>query len=202
MQTVISQRPRRLQDLDTGEFIEAEQITKISVSQKAFWKVYLIDFLQVLGVLDSKQVDVLIYILEHTQASNNTYIGTYRKTAEGSGVAVETVRKVMRKLLDNKFIQRVQNGVYQISPLIMMKGNEQKKALLLNYYNEQVRLSADEELRLASPPDQRDQMPQKAPQNDEQPQATQNTTPAQFVAQGAAQEAISEPLPGQEAFWG
>lgn len=133
-QTLIGTQRKRLIDEDTGERIEVDQITKRALGQKQFWKIYLIDFLQVLGVLDSKQVDVLIFILENTEASTNTYIGTYRKTADGSGVALETVRKVMRKLQDNNFIKKIQNGVYQVSPLIMMKGNEHKKSLLLNYY--------------------------------------------------------------------
>lgn len=136
-QTLIGSQKKRLQDLDTGEVMEVDQITKRVLGQKQFWKVYLIDFLQILGVLDSKQVDVLIYILEHTNASNNTYIGTYRKTADGSNVALETVRKVMKKLQDKSFIKRVQNGVYQVSPLIMMKGSEHKKQLLLNYYDDE-----------------------------------------------------------------
>lgn len=138
-QTLIGQQRKRLKDLDTGEYIEVDQITKRALGQKQFWKVYLIDFLQILGVLDSKQVDVLIYILEHTEASTNTYIGTYRKTADGCGAALETVRKVMRKLQDNGFMKKVQNGVYQISPLIMMKGSEHKKSLLLNYYEDEER---------------------------------------------------------------
>ena len=79
----------------------------------------------------------MIYILENTEPSNNTYIGTFRKTADNSGVALETVRKVMKKLQDNNFIKRVQNGVYQVSPLIMMKGSEHKKQLLLNYFNDE-----------------------------------------------------------------
>lgn len=133
-QTLIGQQRKRLQDLDTGEVIEVDQITKRALGQKQFWKIYLIDFLQVLGVLDSKQVDVLIYILENTRAADNTYIGTYRRTAEGAGVASETVRKVMKKLQEHHFLKRIQNGVYQVSPLIMMKGSEHKKSLLLNYY--------------------------------------------------------------------
>ena len=36
------------------------------------------DFLQVLGGFEYKQLDVLVYILEHTEAANNTFIGTYR----------------------------------------------------------------------------------------------------------------------------
>ena len=94
------------------------------------------DFLQILGVLDSKQVDVLIYILENTEASTNTYIGTYRKTADGTGVSLDTATKVMRKLQDNNFIKKIQNGVYQVSPNIMLKGSEYKKSLLLNYYDD------------------------------------------------------------------
>ena len=30
------------------------------------------------GRFEYKQLDVLIYILEHTEAANNTFIGTYR----------------------------------------------------------------------------------------------------------------------------
>lgn len=135
-QTLIGTKKKTLVDQETGEVIEVDQITKRSYGQKQFWKVYLLDFLQILGILDSKQVEVLIYILENTNSSNNTYIGTYRKTAEGANVALETVRKVIKKLQENKFLTKIQNGVYQVSPLIMMKGNENKKQLLLNYYLE------------------------------------------------------------------
>lgn len=133
-QTLIGTKKKSLIDQETGEIIEVDQITKRSLGQKQFWKIYLLDFLQILGVLESKQVDVLIYILENTNESNNTYIGTYRKTAEGSKVALETARKVIKKLQDNNFLTKIQNGVYQVSPLIMMKGSEHKKQLLLNYY--------------------------------------------------------------------
>ena len=141
-QTLIGQQRKRLVDQETVEVIEVDQITKRALGQKQFWKLYLVDFLQVLGVLDSKQVDVLIYILENTKSSDNTYIGTYRKTAEGSGVSLDTATKVMRKLQEQKdgngkpFLSRVQNGVYQVNPLIMMKGSEHKKNLLLNYYDD------------------------------------------------------------------
>lgn len=135
-QTLIGTQRKRLIDEDTGERYEVDQITKRVLGQKQFWKIYLMDFLQILGVLDSKQVDVLIYILENTEASTNTYIGTYRKTADGTGVSLDTATKVMRKLQDNNFIKKIQNGVYQVSPNIMLKGSEYKKSLLLNYYDD------------------------------------------------------------------
>ncbi len=135
-QTLIGTQKKCLVDVDTGERIEVEQITKRAYGQKAFWKLYLVDFLQILGVLDSKQVDVLIFILEHTKPSDNTYIGTYRKTADGSKTSLDTTTKVMRKLQQHGFLKKVQNGVYQVSPLIMYKGDEGKKQLLLNYYDD------------------------------------------------------------------
>lgn len=133
-QTLIGKRKRRLVDQDTGELIEVDQITKRALGQKQFWKIYLMDFLQILGVLDSKQIDILIYILEHTEAANNTFIGTYTKIQTEVGVSRPTVATVMRKLQEHGFIKKVQNGVWQVSPNIMIKGNEHKKSLLLNYY--------------------------------------------------------------------
>lgn len=133
-QTLIGTKKRTLIDQETGEVIEVDQVTKRAYGQKQFWKIYLLDFLQILGILDSKQVDVLIYILENTNSSNNTYIGTYRSTAEKTNLSLDTVRRVFKKLQDNNFLNKIQNGVYQVSPLIMMKGSEYKKQLLLNYY--------------------------------------------------------------------
>ena len=135
-QTLIGSQRKRLVDQDTGEMIEVDQITKRALGQKQFWKIYLMDFLQVLGVLDSKQVDILIYILENTESANNTFIGTYDKIQKSVGVSRGTVATVMTKLQENNFISKVQNGVWQVSPNIMMKGSEHKKSLLLNYYDD------------------------------------------------------------------
>lgn len=136
-QTLIGTKSRILIDKETGEEFPVNQITKRMYGQKQFWKVYLLDFLQVLGILDSKQLDVLIYILENTNSSTNTFIGTYRGTAEKTKLSLDTVRRVFKKLQENNFLKKVQNGVYQVSPLIIMKGSDHKKQLLLNYYCEE-----------------------------------------------------------------
>lgn len=138
-QTLIGQQRKRLQDLDTGELIEVDQITKRALGQKQFWKIYLMDFLQVLGGFEYKQLDVLIYILEHTEASNNTFLGTYRNIAEKVGVSYDTVSRTITLLLNKGFLIKVQTGVYQVSPTIMLKGSEHKKSLLLNYYADETK---------------------------------------------------------------
>lgn len=137
-QTLIGQQRKRFQDLDTGELIEVDQITKRIYGQKNFWKVYLMDFLNILGIFDSKQLDVFIYILENTEQANNTFIGTYSKIQEATKVSRPTVAKIMTKLQENKFITKIQNGVWQVNANIMMKGNENKKQMLLSYYDDEI----------------------------------------------------------------
>lgn len=136
--TLIGQQRKRFQDLDTGELIEVDQITKRIYGQKNFWKVYLMDFLNILGIFDSKQLDVFIYILENTEQANNTFIGTYSKIQEATKVSRPTVAKIMTKLQENKFITKIQNGVWQVNANIMMKGNENKKQMLLSYYDDEI----------------------------------------------------------------
>lgn len=133
-QTLIGQQKKRLIDQDTGELILVDQITKRTYGTKNFWKCYLMDFLTVLGIIDSKQLDVFIYIVENTQQANNTFIGTYRKIAGDLHCSLDTVSKIMKKLQENNFIKKVQNGVWLVNPNILMKGNDTKRQILLSYY--------------------------------------------------------------------
>lgn len=132
--TLIGTKRKELIDKETGEIIEVDQITKKVYGQKNFWKLYLGDFLPVLGIVESKQVDILIYILEHTQPSTNMFVGTYKTIQKNTHTSETTIAKVMKKLQKQQFLKKIQNGIWQISPNIMMKGNENKKQLLLSYF--------------------------------------------------------------------
>ena len=89
-----------------GRSHEVDQITKRALGQKQFWKIYLMDFLQVLGGFEYKQLDVLIYILEHTEAANNTFIGTYRSLEKNVGVSYDTVRRTITLLQGKGFLKK------------------------------------------------------------------------------------------------
>jgi len=141
-QTLIGQQRKRFIDQDTGEVVEVDQITKRALGQKQFWKIYLMDFLQILGGFEYKQLDVLIYILEHTEEVNNTFIGTYRSLEKNAKVSYDTVRRTITLLQNKGFLKKISNGVYQVSPIIMMKGSEYKKNLLLNYYDDSGSINA------------------------------------------------------------
>lgn len=133
-QTLVGQTKRRLVDQDTGEYMVVDQIIKRVYGTKNFWKCYLMDFLAVLGIIDSKQLDIFIYIVENTNQSNNLFIGTYKKISSDTGCSSTTIAKIMKKLQDNHFIRKVQNGVWLVNPNILMKGNDQKRQILLSYF--------------------------------------------------------------------
>lgn len=133
-QTLVGQKKRELVDTQTGEVIWVDQITKRTYGTKNFWKCYLMDFLTVLGIIDSKQLDIFIYIVENTNPSNNTFIGTYKKISKDTGCSSRTIATIMKKLQENNFIKKVQNGVWLVNPNILMKGNDTKRQILLSYY--------------------------------------------------------------------
>lgn len=135
-QLLIARQKRTFIDSDTGEIFEADQVIKRFYGQKQFWKIYLMDFLNILGIFDSKQLDVFIYILENTEPANNTFIGTQESIKNKINISLPTIRRIIRKLEEHKFIKRIQQGVWQVNPRIMMKGSEFKKSLLINYYDD------------------------------------------------------------------
>lgn len=51
--TLIGTKRKELIDKETGEIIEVDQITKKVYGQKNFWKLYLRDFLHVLGSIEN-----------------------------------------------------------------------------------------------------------------------------------------------------
>ena len=172
-QTLVGERKRQLVDLDTGETILVDQITKRVYGTKAFWKVYLMDFLMVLGIIDSKQLDVFIYIVEHTDPSQNLFIGTYKDIARDCNVSEPTISKIMKKLRANNFIRMRHRGVWYVNPNILMKGNDTKRQILLSYYQnetQQQEVSLTRTRREALPEQQlgiKDWMPEAIPENNE-----------------------------------
>lgn len=123
-------------DKETGEEVWLQNVEKVYCGQRHFWKLYLFDFLAVLGIFNSKQLDVVAWICEHTQASNNMLIATYPEIAAGAGVSERWVGDVIRKLKQANFLRQKQPGVYMLNPEIMMRGSEAKKRGLLITYNE------------------------------------------------------------------
>lgn len=128
---------RQVQDVNTGEIFTIEESTRTAYGRKHFWKLYLSDFLPLLGlVMDSQQLNVLLYVLENTKQSDNLFIGTFKKISEETKISLSTVYRIMKKLQNTEYkgapmIKMVQSGVYMISPDLLVKGNDKKKKSLM-----------------------------------------------------------------------
>lgn len=116
------------------ELIETE-IYKKHYGGDHFWKVFLADFLYAMGLLsNSRQIDVILHVMKNVNASENIFIGTYKDIEKATKVSYQTVAHAMQKMQEVDLITRVQNGVYKLSPKIMMKGNQNKKHRLTIEY--------------------------------------------------------------------
>lgn len=121
---------------ETGEIIKPLELEKRVVGRKTFLKCYMVDFLSVLGVFDTKQVDIFVYIIENTNLSTNLFIGTYSEISKNIKVSEPTIAKVFKKLQENNFITKIRGGLYTINPKILMKGNDRKKEILIRYHED------------------------------------------------------------------
>lgn len=151
----VNERGRRVVDLDTGEEMYLQAINKPYYGQKHFWKVFLLDFLAVLGIIESKQLDVVVYVMEHTSPYNNQFQGRYEDIAEDLNISKTTVFKTFKKLLNCNFLTKTKlRGVYQVNPAVMVQGSAAKQRGLLIQYNESVEQSViDEAAELGVLPD-------------------------------------------------
>lgn len=124
-------------NLETGEANEI--IIHKDVDSQNFVKVFMADFLVALGILNSKSVAVVCYILENVKYSDNTLIATKQQIADGSGTSVRTVYNVLSQLQKVGFMKRKTTGVYVINPKYVIKGNENKRRMIIDYYNKDER---------------------------------------------------------------
>ena len=124
-------------NLETGEANEI--IIHKDVDSQNFVKVFMADFLVALGILNSKSVAVVCYILQNIKYSDNTLIATKQQIADGSGTSVRTVYNVLPQLQKVGFMKRKTTGVYVINPKYVIKGNENKRRMIIDYYNKDER---------------------------------------------------------------
>ena len=136
-QTLIGMKNKTYMDTETGEYIECIQETKRFYGTQQFYKVFLADLLQMLGILESKPLDVLCYIIDNTNPSNNVFLGTYERIMRDTGISKATIAKVMTRLQQGGYIKKLQNGAYFVSPNVIIKGNDNKKRTLVIQYEEQ-----------------------------------------------------------------
>jgi len=120
----------------TGEVMNVKTITKNYASNEDFVKMFLGDFLMMLGICDSTQLKILIYVLKNTNLSDNLFYKTYRVMEKEIDTTAKTIAKVMLRLQEKGFIRKIKGGVWMLNPEVMYRGSENKKNLLIRYVKE------------------------------------------------------------------
>lgn len=135
---LIEETAVRYINAETGEEVWLQGVQKTYFGAKHFWKMYLIDFLAVLGIIESKQLDVICYIMENTNPSNNQFQGTLKEIAEACGCTPPTVQEAINKLLAADFMTKTKyRSTYIVNADVMVKGSEAKKRGLMITYQEE-----------------------------------------------------------------
>ena len=133
-QVIVEYENKEIVDQETGEIVPVYEVTKKYYGGNDFHKCFLESFLASFEMFQYKQINVVCYIYEHMQTSNNIFIGTYKSISQALNVSEPTIASVMRKLQANNFIRRVQNGIWQINPNILMKGDERKRKIMITKF--------------------------------------------------------------------
>lgn len=127
-------KPRTLVDPDTGQVIEVVEQIREGFQDVNWYKVWLMDLVNVITMLGNKKMVVFEYLIENLQRNNNMIIATYRKIESETSVSRPTIAAVMKRLIEEDVIRKIQVGVYMLNPDIAAAGSHNKrKGLLITY---------------------------------------------------------------------
>jgi len=122
-------------DPETGELVDAEVIIKNIEQDNNFWKVWLLDLLNILEIVGNKKMKVIEFILTNIRREDNTISVTMREVAKKTGVSLPIVNETFKILQETNFLKKIRNGFYMINPDLMVKGRTGKRMNLLIQYN-------------------------------------------------------------------
>ena len=122
-------------DKETGEVIETLIIEKNIEQDYNFYKVWLLDLLNILEVVGTKKMKVVNYIFENLNTQENLFIGTHLEISKKLNVSRPVVSQTFGLLESSGLLIKRQNGVYMINPSLVVRGNSGKRKNLLVKYN-------------------------------------------------------------------
>jgi hypothetical protein len=118
----------------TGETITANQIIK-KTDRNGFMITYLSAIINLIETLGNRKMQVVKYILENMDKSNNTLIITNRELADKSKASLNTVVKTIAILKKAKIIT-TRTGAIMITPELVHRGSKSKEQYLLTKFQE------------------------------------------------------------------
>ena len=128
----------------TGEAVQA--LTTVSgATDKGFDKVWLGMILSVLELFGSKRIDVVKYILENRNRSDNTVLITQKELAKKSQTSYQTVNHTIKILKEANFLSQIVPGYYRINPAIIWRGSHFNRMAIMAKFSEEKAAKASEQ---------------------------------------------------------
>lgn len=136
---------RRLIDTDSGEIIETQVIERtLAAGDSGFHKIWLGHILELVQEVGNAKMQVLVWLLKQADEQNRIF-ASMRQIAEGAGVGVATVERLMGALVKADVIARAHRyGPWRLNPGVIFQGTHQKRMnVLIKYQNESQGSQAD-----------------------------------------------------------
>ena len=121
-------------DAETGE---VRDFNVVSMEEKDFnfQKLWLGHILEAIQEIGNAKMQVLMYLIQHRNKSNNAIIKTAEKMAQEIGITRQTVSQTLKILEEHNIIKRVTGAVY-LNPDVIFKGSKNKRMnVLIEYHN-------------------------------------------------------------------
>lgn len=120
----------------TGEVIETVVVEKNIEQDFNFFKVWIMDLMNVLELVGSKKMKVVNHILDNLNVRENLFIGTHVEISKKLNISRPVVSQTFKILIDSNLLVKKNIGVYMLNPDIIIKGSTGKRLNLLIKYNE------------------------------------------------------------------
>lgn len=138
MSSTLFRGSRRLIDTDSGEIIETQVIERtVAAGDSGFHKIWLGHILELVQEVGNAKMQVLVWLLKQADDQNRIF-ASMREIAEGAGVGLATVERLMAALVKANVIARAHRyGPWRLNPGVIFQGTHQKRMnVLIKYQNE------------------------------------------------------------------
>ena len=140
--THINTTRKKMKIVGTKDFIDAatgeiNTMNVITVEERDcnFHKLWLGHIIESLEMIGNQKINLCLWILDNLN-SDNMLLYNYEQIAQKSGIAIATVKRTMKALIESNFLTRHNQGCYIINPDVIFKGGKTDRLNVLIQYNE------------------------------------------------------------------
>lgn len=134
---------------ETGEVRQVQEVD-IKASDKGFDKIWLGLMLSVLDIIGGKKIEVMKYILDKRNRTDNTILATQEKIAEETKISKKTVNTTIAELKTAGLLIQIIPGLYRINPAMIWRGSHLGRMAIMAKFSEEKASETPKEVKEVS----------------------------------------------------